>query len=182
MSLLQTESLWPGLWTLRIQRQKHKAASWFWWFCGLHFRGTDVDRGEEFDSLDFTCEAAAEESPDEDGDQSHVFDEEDFCVFCCDEGQLSVIQCSTLRTINSPRALEHGAADAKWLSMEMLWLTPTGTWITLIMLINQWINQFTRLLINYVSVIILFVSFMFCEQIVFRNVCFDSFYINNTQF
>uniref|UniRef100_A0A671TK52 Ig-like domain-containing protein n=1 Tax=Sparus aurata TaxID=8175 RepID=A0A671TK52_SPAAU len=25
---------------------------------GLHFRGTDVDRGEEFDSLDFTCEAA----------------------------------------------------------------------------------------------------------------------------
>ena len=106
-----------GLWTLRIQRQKHKAASWF---CGLHFRGTDVHRGEEFDSLDFTCEAAAEESPDEDGDQSHVFDEEDFCGFCCHEGQLSVIQCSTLRTINSPRALEHGAADAKWLSMEML--------------------------------------------------------------
>ncbi|KAI3358918.1 hypothetical protein L3Q82_015313 [Scortum barcoo] len=83
-------------------------------------RGTDVHRGEEFDSLDFTCEAAAEESPDEDGDQSHVFDEEDFCGFCCHEGQLSVIQSSTLRTINSPRALEHGAADAKWLSMEML--------------------------------------------------------------
>ena len=75
---------------------------------------------EEFDSLDFTCEAAAEESPDEDGGQSHVFDEEDFCGFCCDEGQLSIIQCSTLRTIKSPRALEHGAADAKWLSMEML--------------------------------------------------------------
>ncbi|KAI3358196.1 hypothetical protein L3Q82_003199 [Scortum barcoo] len=64
---------------------KHKAASWF---CGLHFRGTDVHRGEEFDSLDFTCEAAAEESPDEDGDQSHVFDEEDFCGFCCHGGQL----------------------------------------------------------------------------------------------
>ena len=62
----------------------------------------------------------AEESPDEDGDQSHVFDEEAFCGFCCHEGQLSVTQCSTLRTINSPRALEHGAADAKWLSMEML--------------------------------------------------------------
>ncbi|KAG7241962.1 hypothetical protein INR49_024709 [Caranx melampygus] len=27
---------------------------------------------EELDSLDFTCEAAAEESPDEDGEQSHV--------------------------------------------------------------------------------------------------------------
>ncbi|KAL7382408.1 hypothetical protein ABVT39_021729 [Epinephelus coioides] len=53
------------------------------------YRGTDVDRGEEFDSLDFTCEAAAEESPDEDGGQSHVFDEEeDFCGFCCHEGQL----------------------------------------------------------------------------------------------
>ena len=68
----------------------------------------------------FLTLSEAEESPDEDGDQSHVFDEEDFCVFCCDEGQLSVIQCSTVRTINSPRALEHGAADAKWLSMEML--------------------------------------------------------------
>nr|XP_054592480.1 immunoglobulin kappa light chain-like [Nothobranchius furzeri] len=76
-------------------------------------RGTDVHRGEELDSLDFTCEAAAEESPDEDADQSHGFDQEDFQVFCCDEGQLSVIQSSTLRTINSPRALEHGAADAK---------------------------------------------------------------------
>ena len=73
---------------------------------------------EEFDSLDFTCEAAAEESPDE--DQSHVCDEEDFCVSCCHEGQLSVIQSSSVRTIKSPRALEHGAADAKWLSMEML--------------------------------------------------------------
>ena len=71
------------------------------------------------DSLDFTCEAAAEESPDEDADQSHVVDEEDLCVFCCDEGQLSVIQCSSVRTIKSPRALEHGAADAKWFSMEM---------------------------------------------------------------
>ena len=99
------------------ERQRHKAASWF---CPLHFRGTDVHRGEQFDSLDFTCEAAAEESPDEDADQSHVFDEEDFCGFCCHEGQLSVIQCSTLRTIRSPRALEHGAADAKCLSMEML--------------------------------------------------------------
>ncbi|KAI3358198.1 hypothetical protein L3Q82_003201 [Scortum barcoo] len=56
---------------------------------GLCDLGTDVHRGEEFDSLDFTCEAAAEESPDEDGDQSHVFDEEDFCGFCCHEGQLS---------------------------------------------------------------------------------------------
>ena len=70
---------------------------------------------EDLDCLDFTCEAAAEESPDEDADQSHVFDEEGFCGFCCHEGQLSVIQSSTLRTINSPRALEHGAADAKWL-------------------------------------------------------------------
>ena len=70
---------------------------------------------EDFDSLDFTCEAAAEESPDEDADQSHVSAEEDFCVFCCHEGQLSVIQSSTVRTINSPRALEHGAADAKCL-------------------------------------------------------------------
>ena len=69
---------------------------------------------------DFLTLSEAEESPDEDAGQSHVFDEEDFCVFCCHEGQLSVIQCSTLRTINSPRALEHGAADAKWLSMEML--------------------------------------------------------------
>ncbi|CAJ1074460.1 hypothetical protein INR49_014646 [Xyrichtys novacula] len=53
-------------------------------------KGTDVHRGEELDSLDFTCEAAAEESPDEDSDHSHVSDEEeeDFCVFCCDEGQL----------------------------------------------------------------------------------------------
>ena len=77
------------------------------------------------DSLDFTCQAAAEESPDEDGGQSHVAvaavdEEEDLCVWCCHEGQLSVIQSSTLRTIKSPRALEHGAADAKWLSMEML--------------------------------------------------------------
>ena len=70
---------------------------------------------EDFDSLDFTCEAAAEESADEDADQSHVSAEEDFCVFCCHEGQLSVIQSSTVRTINSPRALEHGAADAKCL-------------------------------------------------------------------
>ena len=78
------------------------------WFCGLDFRGTHVDRGEEFDCLDFTCEAAAEESPDEDADGRHVCDEDqDFCVFCCDEGQLSVIQCSSVRTINSPRALEH---------------------------------------------------------------------------
>uniref|UniRef100_A0A8C7WVR0 Ig-like domain-containing protein n=1 Tax=Oryzias sinensis TaxID=183150 RepID=A0A8C7WVR0_9TELE len=43
----------------------------------------------------------------------HTSGYEDFCVFCCDEGQLSVIQFSTLRTIKSPRALEHGAADAK---------------------------------------------------------------------
>ncbi|KAI3358929.1 hypothetical protein L3Q82_015322 [Scortum barcoo] len=57
-------------------------------------RGTDVHRGEEFDSLDFTCEAAAEESPDEDGDQSHVFDEEDFCGFCCHEGQLGSMRRS----------------------------------------------------------------------------------------
>ncbi len=71
------------------------------------------------DCLDFTCEAAAEESPDEDAYQSHVFDEEDLCVFCCDEGQLSVIQSSSVRSIKSPRALEHGAADAKWLSMEI---------------------------------------------------------------
>ena len=48
-----------------------------------------------------------------------MFVMKNFCVFCCHEGQLSVIQCSTLRTINSPRALEHAAADAKWLSMEM---------------------------------------------------------------
>ena len=119
-SLLQAESLCTVLWTLRIQRQTQKAASWF---CGLHFRGTDVHRGEELDSLDFTCEAAAEESPDEDADHSHVSDqeeeEEDFCVFCCDEGQLSVIQSSTLRTIKSPRALEHAAAHANSLSMEM---------------------------------------------------------------
>lgn len=65
------------------------------------------------DSLDFTCEAAAEESPDEDGDQSHGLDEEDLCVLCCDEGQLSVIHSSSVRTIKCPRALEHGAADAK---------------------------------------------------------------------
>ena len=73
------------------------------------------------DSLDFTCEAAAEESPDEDADHSHVSDqeEEDFCVFCCDEGQLSVIQSSTLRTIKSPRALEHAAAHANSLSVEI---------------------------------------------------------------
>ena len=79
----------------------------------------DVDRGEEFDSLDFTCEAAAEESPDEDADQSHVSHEEDLCVFCCHGGQLSVVQSSSVRTIKSPRALEHGAADAKCFSMEM---------------------------------------------------------------
>ena len=158
ISLLQAESLWPGLWTLRIQRQKHKAASRF---CRLHFRGTDVHRGEEFDSLDFTCEAAAEESPDEDGDQSHVFDEEDFCVFCCHEGQLSVIQCSTLRTINSPRALEHGAADAKCLSMEMLWLTPTGTWITLMMPVNQWINQVITVLIRMCKYLFLYNVFCY---------------------
>ena len=131
--LLQAESLWPVLWTLRIQRQKQKAESGF---CGLHFRGTDVHRGEEFDSLDFTCEAAAEESPDEDAAHTHGFhqdqdqdddddddeeeEEEDFCVLCCDEGQLSVIQSSTLRTINSPRALEHAAADANSLYMEMI--------------------------------------------------------------
>ncbi|CAJ1069702.1 hypothetical protein L3Q82_015313 [Xyrichtys novacula] len=83
----------------------------------------DVHRGEELDSLDFTCEAAAEESPDEDADHSHVSDqeeeEEDFCVFSCDEGQLSVIQSSTLRTIKSPRALEHAAAHANSLSVEI---------------------------------------------------------------
>ena len=65
---------------------------------------------EESDALDFTCEAAAEESPDEDGGKAHVSDEQDFCGH---EGQLSVIQSSPLWTINSPRALEHGAADAK---------------------------------------------------------------------
>ena len=68
----------------------------------------------------FTCQAAAEESPDEDGAQSHLVDEEDFWGFSAHQGQLSVIQSSSLRTIKSPRALEHGAADAKSLSMEML--------------------------------------------------------------
>ena len=72
------------------------------------------------DSLDFTCQAAAEESPDEDGGPSHLLEEEDCWVFSAHEGQLSVIQSPSVRTIKSPRALEHGAADAKWLSMEML--------------------------------------------------------------
>lgn len=52
--------------------------------------------------MDFTCDAAAEEGPDEDRDQSGVF------------GELSVMQGLTLRT------MEHGAAAAKWLFMEML--------------------------------------------------------------
>ncbi|CAJ1069716.1 hypothetical protein L3Q82_003199 [Xyrichtys novacula] len=55
----------------------------------------DVHRGEELDSLDFTCEAAAEESPDEDADHSHVSDqeeeEEDFCVFCDSPPKLTVL-------------------------------------------------------------------------------------------
>ncbi|KAI3358247.1 hypothetical protein L3Q82_003247 [Scortum barcoo] len=40
----------------------------------------------------FLTLSEAEESPDEDGDQSHVFDEEDFCGFCCHEGQLEELQ------------------------------------------------------------------------------------------
>ncbi|XP_078811516.1 uncharacterized protein LOC144995648 [Oryzias latipes] len=103
---------WQGLGAVHLGLQKYSV-----WTRKKTWRGTDVHRGEELDSLDFTCEAAAEESPDEDADHSHDLDddEEDFSVFCCDEGQLSVIQSSTLRTIKSPRALEHGTADAKCL-------------------------------------------------------------------
>ena len=69
---------------------------------------------EELDSLHCTCQAAAaEDSPDEDGDQSHGLDEDDVCGLCWNQRQLSIIQPSCLRTIKSPRALEHDAADAK---------------------------------------------------------------------
>lgn len=48
-----------------------------------------------------TFEAAADQCPDEDGDQSHG------CPgFCCVEGQISVLQCETLRAINTSRALK----------------------------------------------------------------------------
>ncbi|KAG7243756.1 hypothetical protein INR49_009377 [Caranx melampygus] len=47
------------------------------YYCQSYHSGEGQMLIEELDSLDFTCEAAAEESPDEDADQSHVFDEED---------------------------------------------------------------------------------------------------------
>lgn len=58
-----------------------------------------------------TFEAAADQCPDEDGDQSHG------CPgFCCVEGQISVLQCETLRAINTSRALKHE------LSMHLLYV------------------------------------------------------------
>jgi hypothetical protein len=64
-----------------------------------------------------TFEAAADQGPDKDGDQSHG------CRgFCCVDGQISVLQSETHSAINTPRALKHELPMQSTSSMETPYL------------------------------------------------------------
>ena len=69
---------------------------------------------------EWTCEAAAGQRPDEDGDESHAG-----CAFCCVDWQMWVLQCWTHTTINLVSWLEDQLTMQSLLSMEMICLLST---------------------------------------------------------